>query len=69
VNLWTRLRTFFDDVIKELKRTSWPSRAEVQGTTLVVVVAVLIVAGYLGLVDVVLAFLQRMVLFGTSAAS
>ncbi len=69
MNLWTRLRTFFDDVIKELKRTSWPSRAEVQGTTLVVVVAVLIVAGYLGLVDVVLAFLQRLVLFGTSASS
>ncbi len=59
--MWQRIRGFFDDVVKELKRTSWPSRAEVQGTTLVVVVAVLIVAFYLGAVDSVLLLLQQAV--------
>jgi preprotein translocase subunit SecE len=54
-----KLRSFFEDVWKELKRTSFPSKKEVYGTTLVVVVAVLIVAVYLGVVDYVLAFLQR----------
>jgi preprotein translocase subunit SecE len=63
VKLWARIRGFVDDVVKELKRTSWPSRTEVQGTTLVVVVAVLIVAVYLGAVDAVLGWLY-LVVFG-----
>jgi len=63
-----RLKRFLEDVWKELKKTSWPSKKEVYGTTLVVVVAVLIVALYLGIVDVVLAFLLRRVLpFGAAS--
>jgi preprotein translocase subunit SecE len=61
--MWQKIRGFIDDVVKELKRTSWPSRNEVQGTTLVVIVAVMIVAAYLGVVDVMLTFLMRKVLF------
>jgi preprotein translocase subunit SecE len=61
--MWQKIRGFIDDVGKELKRTSWPSRNEVQGTTLVVIVAVLIVAAYLGAVDVVLTVVVRKVLF------
>ena len=50
-----KFRQFIDDTIGELKRTSWPSRPEVYGTTLVVVVAVIIIAAYLWVVDLVLA--------------
>ncbi len=57
------MRQFITDVTKELKRTSWPSQQEVIGTTGVVIVAVLIVAVYLGVVDVVLAKLQQLLLF------
>jgi len=56
-------RQFLNDVWKELKRTSWPSKQEVYGTTLVVIVATVIVAVYLGVVDLVLAALQKLVLF------
>ena len=58
-----KTRQFVEDVWKELKRTSWPSKQEVYGTTLVVIVATIIVAVYLGVVDLVLAALQRLVLF------
>jgi len=58
-----KTRHFLDDVWKELKRTSWPSKQEVYGTTLVVIVATIIVAVYLGVVDLVLAALQKLVLF------
>jgi preprotein translocase subunit SecE len=51
---WGRLTTFFKDVWAELKRTSWPNRKEVESTTVVVVVFVLICAAYLFVVDVVL---------------
>ena len=50
-----KFRQFIDDTIGELKRTSWPSRPEVYGTTAVVVVAVIIIAAYLWVVDLVLA--------------
>ncbi len=56
-------RAFLDNVIKELKRTSWPSTQDVYGTTLVVIIAVLIVSVYLGVVDVVLATIQKLFLF------
>ena len=51
---WTRLTTFIRDVWAELKRTSWPNRKEVESTTVVVVVFVLICSAYLFVVDVVL---------------
>jgi len=62
VNWWTKVRDFFESVWKELKRVSWPTRKEVYGTTLVVVVTILIFAVYLGIVDLVLAFIQKNVL-------
>lgn len=51
---WARLTTFLRDVWAELKKTSWPNAKEVQNTTLVVVVFVMICAAYLFVVDVVL---------------
>jgi len=46
-----RFRTFLSDVKTELKKTSWPSRKEVYGTTLVVIVTVFFFGFYLALVD------------------
>jgi preprotein translocase subunit SecE len=50
-----RLKQFLVEVVAELKKTTWPSRREVYGTTVVVIVAVLICAVYLWVVDVFLA--------------
>ncbi len=62
MNWWTKVRDFFESVWKELKRVSWPTKKEVYGTTLVVVVTILIFAVYLGIVDLVLAFIQKNIL-------
>jgi preprotein translocase subunit SecE len=51
VNRLQRLKQFFVDVVSELKKTSWPSRKEVYGTTAVVILTVLICSVYLFLVD------------------
>ncbi len=59
VAIWDKTRGFIDNVVKELKRVSWPSPDEVKGTTLVVVVTVLIVSAYLGVVDMVLGAVTR----------
>ena len=47
----TKTRTFFADVRGELKRTTFPSKKEVQGTTAVVIVTVFVFAAYLWVVD------------------
>jgi len=42
------------EVWSELKKTTWPSKSEVYGTTVVVIVTVLICAFYLWVVDLLL---------------
>ena len=51
-----RLREFIKDVRVEFWKVSWPSRAELRDSTIVVIVTVIIVAGFIGIVDRVLAF-------------
>lgn len=49
-----RFRQFLIDVWSELKKTTWPGKREVYGTTLVVIVTVLICATFLWVVDLIL---------------
>ncbi len=44
---------FLTDTRKELKNVSWPSRRELTGTTLVVIVAVFFFGFFLYVVDIV----------------
>lgn len=46
-----RLGEFLKDVRSEMRKAIWPSRAEVQSTTTVVLVTVFIFAAYFWLVD------------------
>jgi preprotein translocase subunit SecE len=43
--------TFLQEVQAETKKVTWPSRKDVIGSTLVVIVAVFVIAGFLGIVD------------------
>jgi len=54
MNQLRRLKQFLVEVWSELKKTTWPGRSEVYGTTLVVIATVLICAFYLWIVDVFL---------------
>ena len=49
-----RMKQFLAEVLAELKKTTWPGKREVYGTTVVVIVAVVICAVYLWVVDMVL---------------
>jgi preprotein translocase subunit SecE len=51
-----KIKKFVSDVIVELKKVSWPSRDELRGSTLVVIVAVILISVFIGLVDRILAF-------------
>jgi preprotein translocase subunit SecE len=52
-----RVTTFLQDVQAEKKKVTWPSRRDVVGSTLVVIVAVFIIAGFLGIIDFILSLL------------
>ena len=52
---WTQTaKQFYADVRSEMKKVSWPSRQEVMGTTIVVMVAVAIFGLYFFIVDTLL---------------
>jgi len=53
---------FLREVKVELKKVSWPSRKETIGSTSVVLIVVIIVALFLGLVDIGLSRLMRIFL-------
>ena len=53
---------FLREVKIELKKVTWPSRKQTMGSTAVVIVLVMIISAFLGLVDVILAYLIRVVL-------
>ena len=52
-----RMTTFLQDVQAETKKVTWPGRRDVMGSTMVVVVAVFVIAGFLGIIDFVLSLL------------
>ena len=59
--MFGKIKNFFREVKIELKKVVFPSREEVIGSTKVVLVLVVIVAVFLGLIDMVLSKLIGMV--------
>ena len=62
VELLKALKTFLGEVKIELKKCTWPTRQELLGSTMVVVISVLILGVFVGLSDTVLMGLLRAVL-------
>ena len=48
----TRIRDFFREVLLEFRRVTWPSRAEIVNSTAVVIVVTVVLAFFLGAVDI-----------------
>jgi preprotein translocase subunit SecE len=59
-----RITQFLKEARFELKRVTWPSRKETLAGTMVVLVIVLITAFFLGIVDIGLSELIKLVLSG-----
>lgn len=60
--MFSKIKNFFREVKIELKKVVFPSREEVIGSTKIVVILVLIVAVFLGLIDMLLSKLIGMVI-------
>ncbi len=66
IRWYKRFGNFLKDVRSELKKVTWPSRAEVTSTTIVVIAATIFFGFYLFLMDLVFSWLISKVqtLFG-----
>ena len=52
--LWHKAVTFGHEVRAEMQKVTWPTWTELKGQTLVVIIAVIIIAAFIGVVDLVL---------------
>ena len=55
-------KQFLNEVRVELKKIAWPQRKETMASTVVVIVMVMIIATFLGIVDVVLSKAVKFIL-------
>lgn len=53
---------FFTDVVKEMKKVTWPKREELQDSTVIVLVVCLIIGAFIYVVDMVVSGVLRQIL-------
>jgi preprotein translocase subunit SecE len=61
-NIFSKSAQFLREVKVELKKVTWPSRKQTVGSTIVVIVLVMLISLFLGVVDFGISSLIRMVL-------
>jgi preprotein translocase subunit SecE len=52
--LKTKILDFFTDIVKEMKKVTWPKKEELRESTLVVLITSLIFAGFVYVIDKIL---------------
>ena len=57
-----RLQNYIRDVILELRKVTWPTRDELKGATVTVIIFALISTIFVGTVDFVLGYIVKLVL-------
>ena len=59
-----RIRAFAQEVLAEFRKVTWPTRQELIDSTVVVIVVTVVLAFFLGAVDIVLARVVEWILGG-----
>jgi preprotein translocase subunit SecE len=49
-----KIKNFFEDVVKEMKKVTWPTKAELFESTKVVIVVCIILAGFTYVIDMII---------------
>ncbi len=50
-NPFRRIRIFWGETVSELKKASWPTLKELRDSTIVVLIAVLLLGAFIGIAD------------------
>ncbi len=49
--MFKKLRKFIEESIQELKKVSWPKKDEIIGSTIITIIAIIIMSSVLGIFD------------------
>ena len=49
-----KIKKFFEDVVKEMKKVTWPTKEELMESTKVVIIVCLILAGFTYVIDMLI---------------
>lgn len=49
-----KIKNFFEDVVKEMKKVTWPTKAELMESTKIVIVVCIILAGFAYAIDMLI---------------
>jgi preprotein translocase subunit SecE len=61
----SKLRSFYEEVVAELKKVTWPNKRELYGATAVVITVIILLSVATGVVDAVLGkIMQKLIIFG-----
>jgi len=60
-----KLKLYLNETMGELKKMTWPSKDELVGSTIVVVVVSFVVAIFIGIVDRILVLAMKAIFGGT----
>ena len=53
----SKVMTFYNEVVAEMRKVTWPDRPQLQDTTIKIIIFVLFIGAIIGLVDVLLQLL------------
>jgi preprotein translocase subunit SecE len=54
MNMKEKIKNFFEDVVKEMKKVTWPTKAELIESTKIVIVVCIILAGFAYAIDMLI---------------
>ena len=57
-----KIIAFFEDVVKEMKKVTWPTKENLQESTVVVLVVCLVIAAFVYVIDQGLSFVLKYIL-------
>jgi preprotein translocase subunit SecE len=49
-----KIKKFFEDIVKEMKKVTWPTKAELMESTKIVIVVCIILAGFTYVIDMLI---------------
>lgn len=61
--MFGKLGSFFGESKQELSKVNWPTREELTGSTILVIVVTLMMSAFIFVIDIVLSYLLRVVLY------
>ena len=58
-NMKEKIKSFFEDVVKEMKKVTWPTKAELFESTKIVIVVCIILAGFAYIIDMLISQVMK----------